>query len=163
MLRKLSFWGFAFLFSGLFSCKKDVKLPNTPSIEFIEFRSLQTDSAKLVFSFADGDGDIGLRESDINPPFDSTSVFRNNLFLTYFEKENNAFKEIPVNPPFHYRIPRITPSGRDKSLQGRIEVTLPFFKNPFSKNKFYMFEIYIVDRALNKSNIISTGEIPMPE
>lgn len=159
----------AFLFflllmaSVFFGCQKIQEFPDTPAIAFLDFPMYGKDSAKFIFSFTDGDGDIGLADKDTIAPYDSKGQNYYNLFLTYYEKENGTFKEIPMNPPFYYRVPVITPEGRDKSLQGKIQVTLaPLFYNPFTKNKAFRYDAYLVDRALNKSNVISTGEIQIP-
>jgi len=53
------------------------------------------------------------------------------------------------------RIPVLTPDGSNKSIKGEIEDTL-FIYNYESEFDTIMFEAYIVDRALHKSNTIET-------
>jgi hypothetical protein len=120
----------------------------------------------LRFSFADGDGNIGLLATDTLPPYDY------NLFVTYFERQNGVFKEIFLVTPnyindstivydtatFNGRIPILMPAGKNKAISGEIEDTL-FVNNPLSAFDTIMFEVYIQDRKLNKSNTIQTPPI----
>ena len=111
------------------------------------------DSASLRFSFTDGDGDIGLNASDNAPPFDTSSVYKNNLFLEYEELRNGAWVRPTLLLPFSYRIPRITPTGQNKALEGEIAVALepwPIIPgNPFDTIRF---SVVLVDRELRFSN-----------
>jgi hypothetical protein len=153
------------------SCKKYEDYPPEPSIEFIDFTLLRDEQGidqrgVLRFSFADGDGNIGLLSVDTLPPYDY------NLFVTYYEKQNGVFKEIFLVTPtyindttivydtatFNGRIPILTPAGKNKAISGEIEDTL-FVNNPLSNFDTIMFEVYIKDRKLNKSNTIQTPPI----
>ncbi len=111
----------------------------------------------LEFSFTDGDGDIGLNSWDTVYPYDF------NLFITYFEKQNGEFKEVPIivngdTTIQDARIPILNTSGEGKSLKGKIEIEL-FINNPRSNFDTIRYDAYIKDRALNESNVISTPEI----
>jgi len=160
-----------FVFFAFSSCKKYEDYPPEPSVEFIDFTLLRDDQGidqrgVLRFSFADGDGNIGLYDSDTLPPFDY------NLFIRYFEKQNGEFKEVFLITPnyindttivydtatFNGRIPILTPAGKNKAISGEIEDTL-FVNNPLSAFDTIMFEVYINDRALNKSNTFRTPPI----
>lgn len=150
------------------SCKKKDEYPDTPSIvyeSFIKLRNAQGIEEKgiLEFSFTDGDGDIGLFSWDTVAPYDY------NLFITYFEKQNGEFKEVVLTwfnnetqqldtINFNARIPIINHTLEDKSYKGKIEIEL-FINNPFSDFDTIRFDAYIVDRALNESNTITTPEI----
>jgi hypothetical protein len=153
------------------SCKKYEDYPPEPTIEFMDFTLLSDDQGidqrgVLRFSFADGDGNIGLYDYDTLPPLDY------NLFIRYFEKQNGVFKEVFLITPnyindttivydtatFNGRIPILTPAGKNKAISGEIEDTL-FVNNPISVFDTIMFEVYINDRALNKSNTIQTPPI----
>ena len=48
---------------GVSSCKKKEEFPIEPVIKYSNF-VITGDSAKLYFTFTDGDGDIGLAKSD---------------------------------------------------------------------------------------------------
>lgn len=156
---------------AFFSCKKYEDYPPEPGIEFMDFTLLRDDQGidqrgVLRFSFSDGDGNIGLYDYDTLPPYDY------NLFVKYFELQNGEFKEIFLITPtyiddstivydtatFNGRIPILTPAGKNKAISGEIEDTL-FVNNPVSTFDTIMFEVYIQDRALNKSNVIQTPPI----
>lgn len=160
------------LISLLFSsCKKYEDYPPEPTIEFMDFTLLRDEQGidqrgVLRFSFADGDGNIGLLDIDTLPPYDY------NLFVSYFERQNGVFKEIFLVTPnyindttivydtatFNGRIPILMPAGKNKAISGEIEDTL-FVNNPLSTFDTIMFEVYIQDRKLNKSNTIQTPPI----
>lgn len=146
-----------------YGCLKPDKYPPEPSIEFKSFEQMG-DSGKIVFSFTDGDGDIGLGENETTPPFDTSSKFYNNVFIRYFEKVNGTFVQgvgatgDPVE--FTYRTEKLTPSGKNKALKGTIIIyIIPSFYNPFSANSDTIkFDIQLADRSLNLSNIVESGE-----
>jgi len=154
------------------SCKKVEKFPDIPRIEYQSFTSLYNpdleifDRGVLHFSFEDGDGNIGLNTYDTMPPFNPSSKYHYNLIITYFEMQNGELKEVPIvwfNPQTEQydtltlsaRIPNLTPEGINKAISGEIHDTL-FIYNFNSLYDTIMFEAYIVDRALNESNKIST-------
>lgn len=153
------------------SCKKYEDYPSEPTVEFMDFTLLKDNEGidqrgVLRFSFADGDGNIGLFDNDTLPPYDY------NLFVRYFEKQNGEFKEVFLITPnyindstivydtatFNGRIPDLTPAGKNKAISGEIEDTL-FVNNPLSAFDTIMFEVYIKDRALNRSNTFQTPPI----
>ncbi len=155
------------IIAGVFyACKKKDVYPVIPEIKFENFLTITNagqsfpDRGVLIFSFTDGDGDIGLYPSDTLPPYDF------NLFITYFEIQNGDTVEVfltQTDPAtgdvdtlnFNGRIPILTPFGSNKSISGEVEDTL-FIHNPASPFDTIMFRAYIVDRALHKSNIITT-------
>ena len=123
-------------------------------------------SGVLRLQFTDGDGDMGLSPSDTFPPFNYGSKFYFNFFINYFEKQNGEWVKI-VLPPIepggdtltnNSRIPDLTPVGQNKVLQGDLIFEL-FTNNPFSPYDTIKYEVTIVDRALNRSNMVSTQEI----
>jgi hypothetical protein len=94
-LSKLSFILIAAVMLLLVSCSKPEDFPDVPEIKyesFIKLRNSQGIDEKgiLEFSFTDGDGDIGLYSWDTMPPYEY------NLFITYFEKQNGEFVEVPL-------------------------------------------------------------------
>ena len=148
------------------ACRKPNIYPDTPKIDFIFFDKHSdekiTDGAKLIFSFQDGDGDIGLNEDDDYPPFDLSSIYYYNLFIDYYEKQNGEFVKIDweLNNkgdtiPFslNARIPRLS-----KQLKEPIDGEITYFilrHYPFSSISDTMkLKFYIVDRKKNKSNVL---------
>jgi len=162
---------FLLLAAMISACKKYEDYPPEPAIEFMDFTKLRDaqgidQRGVLRFSFSDGDGNIGLYNSDTLPPYDY------NLFIRYFEKQNGTFREVFLITPnyindstivydtatFNGRIPILTPAGKNKAISGEIEDTL-FVNNPLSAFDTIMFEVYIKDRELNVSNTIQTPPI----
>jgi hypothetical protein len=124
------------------SCIKPPDYSDVPSITFLRFNktSVQafTDSAQLVFSFTDGDGDIGPVSSN-----DTTL----NLFLT--DSRDNSVKK--------YQLPNITPSGSVKAISGEVTVTIgPFACKAGVDTDQLTYTIRIKDRAGHLSNAAVT-------
>ncbi|OQX75066.1 MAG: hypothetical protein B6D61_11110 [Bacteroidetes bacterium 4484_249] len=143
------------------SCKKKETYPVIPEIKYEGFVKIYNPVANkfergvLKLSFKDGDGDIGLRQSETEPPYDY------NLFVKYYEIQNRDTVEVILTDisgdtiTFNARIPILTPTGSNKSIKGEIDDTL-FIYNYQSNFDTIMYEVYLIDRALNKSNIIFT-------
>lgn len=136
----------------LASCRKNSDVSIIPSITYkslitYKYSDGKDSTGRLTFEYVDGDGDLG---SD-----DSTAP--QNLFVKFLEKKNGVFTEPALPIGFNVRIPSLTPKSRNKSISG--EITYNLFLPPHVVNDTVKFQIYIVDRAGNKSNTIETGEI----
>lgn len=115
---------------------------------------------ELEFSFVDGDADFGM-----NGIWDTLTwnELNYNVFLKPYEKVDTLYFPIPddsTKPPPYYRILRDTPLdrvGQNKTVKGFIRIEMYFFVIPDYDTLRYDF--YIVDRAMNKSNIESTSDI----
>ena len=150
--------------SGLFiipSCAKFEEYPIIPYIEFVSFSTIhnvhQLDSlGYLTISYTDGDGDIGLTNEENTPPY------QYNFFLDIYENINGVQQKIifpDTSITFNSRIPVLTPDGVNKSIKGEIRMELELYiMSPFLNSDTISFETYIMDRALNKSNVIHTPE-----
>ncbi len=154
---------FLLLVLAFFSCTKEEDFPDIPAIEFISFTKIPNannidEKGILKIYFTDGDGDMGLADSDTMPPFDKTSIYYYNFFINYFEKQHGQFVEVAPAVTFNSRIPLLTSSSSNGALKGEIEIEI-FINNPFSIYDTIKFDAYIVDRSLQASNIISTNEI----
>ena len=140
-------------------CLKVEEAPPEPTIEFVSFKQFG-DSASLVFSFVDGDGDIGLSTSDTTGPYAPGETFHHNLFVDYFEMQNGVWQEVNLLLPYRYRIPVITPTGQNKFLEGEIAIALaPFPTDPNSSFDTVKYSVQLADRALNLSNVVETNTI----
>lgn len=162
---------FILMIMFFYGCKKQEVVSPIPTLTFVGFDQIKNVSDKdssgvLRLAFTDGDGDMGLSPSDTFPPFNYGSKFYFNFFINYFEKQNGEWIKI-VLPPIepggdtltnNSRIPDLTPVGQNKVLQGDLNFEL-FTNNPFSPYDTIKYEVTIVDRALNRSNMVSTGEI----
>jgi hypothetical protein len=137
------------------SCTQKVEYPETPEIAFKDLILTPNEGGwggkvRLVMSFTDGDGDLGLSEADTVHPY------KYNLFINLFQKINGSF--VPVIFPdstltFNARIPVLTTSGHYKVLKGDI-----FYDMDILSNDTMYMDAYIIDKALHESNIISTPE-----
>ncbi len=139
-------------------CIQPPEYPIIPEIELVGLSSLSmvqsslnTDSTTVVFSFTDGDGDIG-----------SPEVL--NIFVTDLRDNFVASR---------YRIPSIPEAGSNNGISGEITITLyttccvyPNGEPPCTPSETFptdevTYEIYITDQAGNKSNTIRTPPITL--
>lgn len=154
---------FLSLMVSLEFCRKPEEFPIEPAIEFVKFTKIASgnsidDKGILTISFTDGDGDIGLSESDTLPPFDTASVYYYNFFIDYFEKKNGTFTKVDLPFSINSRIPVLNTSGSTKPLKGTIDIEL-FINNILSPFDTIRFECSICDRALHMSNKVVSSEI----
>lgn len=150
------------ILGSLYSCQKDNEYPIEPEIEFKEIGYIEgrTDTANVIISFTDGDGDIGFTKGDTLPPFnfDATTYnyFYYNLHLITYYKVGDSWEEYEFEDPygaFGYRIKDLTPIGQNKSLKGTIQVGLNISAG-FPDSVY--FDVELVDRALHISNRVQT-------
>jgi hypothetical protein len=143
----------------LSSCRPDVEYPVEPKIEFLSFTSFEDDSAHLIFTFQDGDGDIGLSQDEILEPYDF------NVFLTYSERQNGEWVDFVFDEiGYNYRIPVLNPGWKEKSLEGEVKITLiPYFNGGATAlSDTFKWSGYMKDRALHESNSMETEAYVKP-
>jgi hypothetical protein len=144
------------------SCMKKEVYPEIPEIAFQSFVTV-FDTGKvakkgyLTISFKDGDGDIGLRPEEKQPPYDTGGNYYYNFVIDYWEKQNGTFVKLDLLIPFSARIPYLTPNSENKAIKGFIVDTLSL--NPMPAHDTIKFKFFIYDRALHKSNVDSTPPI----
>lgn len=160
---KRYFFGVLIFVGALTGCKKPESFPLEPVIKFREFRQ-DSNGAVLIFSFTDGDGDVGLDEADTLAPFDKESIFYHNLWCDYYEFQNEEWVLIPLpeDLAFYYRVPKVEPTGQNPALDGEIELKMPFYFDPFSPYEKFEFRFRMADRSLNVSNEERTGTLTKP-
>lgn len=148
----------------VYGCFKDHNYSEVPEIEFIDFIQVG-DSARLSFSFQDGEGDIGLSDDQIIAPYNPDSKYYYNVYMVYYEKDDiNGWvvgKDIDGDSIiFKNRIKPVY-SGKPTGLKGNIIATIePIFFNPFSsQSDTIKYKIQLIDRALHLSNWIESNEI----
>lgn len=155
---------FVFVMVILSSCFKSQDFPIEPIISEPSFL-IMGDSAVLSFNFTDGDGDIGLDDSEKNPPYDTSSYYYYNLYLDYYEKDdvNGWQRGIDLagdSISFSYRLEPIIVKGKSRGIKGSMDVTINAFQNPFSsQSDTIKFTVKLIDKALHESNVIETAEI----
>jgi hypothetical protein len=151
-------------------CRDAESLPIVPSIKYKSHQKITNANGKdslirLTFSYIDGDGDLGLSESDTLPPYKYGGKFYFNIFIDYYEKSGNKF--VPVVIPFTtdtvrflYRMDVITPEGKNKAIRGEISTIMDL--SPYNvKPSAIKFGIQIADRQLHLSNKAESPEIKM--
>ena len=173
--------GLLFLALVAFSCQKPVEYPIEPRIAYEGFAylinadSTFTGEGIISFSYTDGDGDLGLDDSDTLSPFGFHDTHYYNMVVDYLRCVNGVFVKtpllsphVPTNPSdtlvlydtvtFNARFKRLRDSEEPKAISGTMDYKLTV-QNPFSPNDTVKFEIYILDRALHESNVIQTEPI----
>jgi hypothetical protein len=160
-------YGIALFFIGSLvfsSCSKQESFSNIPAITFNSFTLTGNNSAILAVNFTDGDGDIGYVGDAENAQPD--------FFIEYYTATNGIFyKDTVSNRPGvfspvidPYTIPDVTPAGKNKALVGVIKINIqqlipPGF--PMSGDTLE-FNVWLLDRAGHKSNVITTPPIKVP-
>lgn len=127
----------------------------------------------LVIKYRDGDGDLGLQQSDTLPPFNfvadsinsdrNINYFYNNLHVEYLEKNGDTYTHAIA--PFTtdtlkkmFRVMVLTPEGKFKAIRGTIEVKFEpsIFPNRADTVKF---RVKLIDRLLHESNVAESGDV----
>lgn len=143
-----------FGFLALQSCFNAPTYNSVPEIKFnrwqyktfpVKMTENSTDSLSLFFDFTDGEGDLG-----------DTTTGVTNIFIK--DLKTNLIDKYSMNP--------IPQNGSVDDISGTVEVKLgpnllgrcllPNISKPIDTTKY---EVYILDRAGNKSNTILTTEI----
>jgi hypothetical protein len=165
---------------GLASCvDKNTEFSKIPSITFRQarfspfsrnFQGSFPDTVYLEFDFKDGDGDLGLSELDTDGKYrqyfsnGATNPDYYNIMIDAFEVKPNSTQLDSVilrcNPNFgacsgfNGRIPDVR-SKTGSPINGRMRYAL--IHTGFKPNGWkYQFRFYIKDRALNRSNRVTT-------
>lgn len=172
---KQTIWVVVALVMLMAACQKPVEYPVEPRISYNGFTYLfeedSTFSGKGVisFSYTDGDGDLGLDDSDSLPPFDASGKNYYNLIVDYQRSVNGVFQSVPMlswnvatqsfdTIRFDARFKRLIATAEPKPISGVMDYEL-FVKNPFSPDDTIRFAVKIIDRALHESNVIETEPI----
>jgi len=159
------------LIISLTRCQKLPEFPDEPGIRFEGFEQLRDVNGKdsagvLRLYFTDGNGDVGLAPKDTLPPFNRGSKYYYNFYISLFEKQQGQWTRIffpPLTPggdtiTNNSRIPDLRGSQGERAIEGNLSIVL-FTANPFSTFDTIRYEVSIVDRALNQSNMITTSPI----
>ena len=136
---------FAFIVIALLlaGCKKEEVMPSAPEIAFVSMsaQSVQEFEERVTvrFSYKDGDGDLGQEDPD-------------NYTLWV--------KDARLGGTDGYHIPPLAPEDAEVPIQGELEVELnALFLLGNSGEEETHYTMYVVDRAGNRSNELTTGMI----
>lgn len=135
---------------GALACTPDPVFPDEPILTFKEYQYNGSDTLKVVFSFTDGDGDIGV---------DPTGNDSNMLLTLYYKAPDGQFHVArpPADPGdsiyYSYRIPELTEG--QTGLEGDIYLVV----NPsFMWYDTIQFNAFLLDQSHNKSVVVRTPE-----
>lgn len=163
-IRFILLFNIAFSCLLLTSCKKEEKFSEIPHITFTSVVPQQNangivETGELTIHFQDGDGDLGLDEDDLEPPFDTSSVYYYNFFIDYYKKINGEFQLLELNGSQNARFPRLS-DKETESIEG--DICINIILNTYNLTTTYdtlKLRCHIVDRKLHKSNEVESGEI----
>ena len=174
-MKKWYLIGLLFVVLAVVSCQKPVEYPIEPKIAYEGFTYLMNSDSTfsgegiILFSYTDGDGDLGLDDTDTLSPFGFNDAHYYNMLVDYLKCVNGEFVKTPLlswnvqtqsydTVSFNARFKRLRDSEGSKAISGTMEYKLTV-QNPFSPNDTVKFEIRILDRALHESNVIQTDPI----
>ena len=175
VMKKWYLIGLLFVVLAVVSCQKPVEYPIEPKIAYEGFTYLMNPDSTfsgegiISFSYTDGDGDLGLDDTDTLSPFGFNDAHYYNMLVDYLKCVNGEFVKTPLlswnvqtqsydTVSFNARFKRLRDSEGSKAISGTMEYKLTV-QNPFSPNDTVKFEIRILDRALHESNVIQTDPI----
>jgi hypothetical protein len=79
--------------------------------------------------------------------------------VDYYKMENGTWVQQVFTLPLYYRIPVITPTGQNRSLQGDISVDIAQQVLPQLPGDTVRFGVHIADRALHVSNTVFSDAV----
>lgn len=144
------------------SCHEITQYSEIPAIEYkshiardsVDILGNSTRYIELSFSIIDGDGDFGLADEDTLPPFDT--IYNFNFFPTLFTKNDTGFVEVNIAYP-NFRIPFVQVENH-KAYKADIIIEMEYI-SAFLQSDTIKYDFFVVDKALNESNTITTPEI----
>lgn len=159
----------------MISCQEPVEYPIEPVISYqgisylMDADSTLTGDVMLSFGYTDGDGDLGLDDSDSLYPFGPNDPHYYNLLIDYLRWDGNEFVETPLlswNPQtqsydtisFNARFKRLVFHDEEKAISGTMDYKMTLL-NPISPDDTVKLRVRIIDRALHLSNAIETERI----
>jgi len=113
-----------------------------------------TKYVELTFSIIDGDGDFGLADEDTLPPYDT--IYNFNFFPSLFAKTDTGFVKVDIAYP-NFRIPFVEVENH-KAYKADIIIEMEYISALLMSDTI-KYDFYVVDKALNESNIATTPEI----
>ena len=142
----------------VFSCIKKKQYTTEPVIEFKDFIPYTDESGDLQVLFNDGDGDIGVGENDTTLSLFTTYYYYDTITFKY-----RAFLKTSPNDTLrsNYIVKAKSDAYKGKPISGEISVRLQQFRHS-KKIKKIKYVIYLIDKAGNKSNVITSPELIVP-
>ncbi len=141
-----------------FACVKKPPTSPVPVIDFINFNAWKSngnDTAVMVISYEDGDGDI-FRDNTKNGP----NVIGTFYYLNSATNKFTSTKDFITNDTARITQTVVQPvdaSYKGKSVKGQIYLPWSPFRSGDSV-KVFKYTIFVEDEAGNKSNILTTPQ-----
>lgn len=169
------FWLLFFLLVFLAGCQEKVEYPIEPRITYQGLSYLMgadstlTGEVVVSIGYTDGDGDLGLDDSDDGYPFGANDPHYYNMMVDYLKWDGTTFVETPLlswnqqtqsydTISFNARFKRLVFNDEVKPISGTIDYTMMVY-NPLSPDDTIKLRIHLVDRALHESNVVESGAI----
>ena len=144
-------------------CLPDPAYPDEPTLEVISLIPNDDGTALLTLHFTDGDGNVGLTQSDTVPPFCPLCEHHFNLVGEYQEWDGMSWNTPTLLIPYAYRVPVAQPTGSSPALDGTIEVAMTSWYLIGSEADSVRFVWTLWDRDLNPSNTATTPALAVPQ
>ncbi len=168
-----TFFFFCFAFSSCFDAPTFGTTPviEFESIEFVEVGDFSDgDSLNIRIKFKDGDGDLGLGPTELDPPYHVTNFFVGKdleligIPARLYTLGNLRFKNLKYSPKkasYVLESRYSPPDGKFVSLPDKPVYGLPPFESPYTCSAYYQAyltdTIYVEDRRLLKNeDVIDT-------
>lgn len=151
-------FGLSIILIMAYSCIKKKEYTTTPFIEYKDFIPYTDESADLQILFNDGDGDIGVGESD-----STLTLFTTYYYFDTITKVYRAFLKTSPNDTLrtNYLVKAPSDSYKGKPISGEISVRLQQFRHS-KKIKKVKYVVYLLDKAGNRSNSLTSPELLVP-
>lgn len=151
---------FVIILLALGGCPNGNRFSDIPFLEFRDYRLYQEERAPGIFAdmievqvyFTDGDGDVGLDETDDQPPFCDTCEFGQNFLVDIYSFNGGPIDTFTNN----FRIKNLTPSGQNKTLEGIIKNQIDITSR---QSDTIQLQFQLLDRALNASAPVTSPKI----
>ncbi|OFX89932.1 MAG: hypothetical protein A2W99_08790 [Bacteroidetes bacterium GWF2_33_16] len=141
------------------SCEKVEEFSVVPKVKYKDFyltsgiEGMSIATGNLVFSFVDGDGDIG----NFNNPDENNDADSLNMFITGSYKNGSDFIPFYTNS---LNLPYIEEGVYRKTVKGDINIEIDLtIQTPDT----LMYSFYLIDRAGHKSNTETTPVLIISE
>ncbi|MCW3075447.1 MAG: hypothetical protein JWO32_56 [Bacteroidetes bacterium] len=139
-----------------FSCAKKQTKDPVPVIEYKDFKAWKvngSDTAILTIGYEDGDGDIFRENNSKGPNFIGTFYYLNSATHVF-----TTVKDIITNDTARFTQTILQPaetSYKGKAVKGEMFIPWQEFRKGDSI-KIFMYKIFMIDDAGNKSNVLTT-------
>lgn len=134
---------YIFVIFMFISCEKEQVISDIPEIGFVSITPNEvqeySEEINITISYVDDNGDLGENNPDVK-----------NMFV----------KDLRNGIEYEYRIPQLSPDNSEIQISGNLVIVIngTGITNGNTSEKV-SYEIYVMDRASNISNVIETSEI----